>query len=167
MEMMYRGEFREDLFFRLNVIRLSIPPLRERREDIPLLIDHFLNRMNVKQSKQIRKVSPAALKTLLNYDFRGNVRELENIIEHAIILAKGIEIQPRHLPSYLKRRQKENTVQASAGRELDLSVVEDVERDLIARALERHTGSTAAAAKELGIHRSTLWRKIKRYGLQS
>jgi len=167
MEMMYRGEFREDLFFRLNVIRLRIPPLRERREDIPLLIDHFIDRMNVKQSKQIKKVSRAALRILLNYDFRGNVRELENIIEHAIILAKGIEIQPRHLPSYLQRGQTEDIPQKSRVEDLDLSVVEDVERDLIARALERHSGSTAAAAKELGIHRSTLWRKIKRYGLQS
>jgi PAS domain S-box-containing protein len=167
MEMMNRGEFREDLFFRLNVIRLGIPPLRERYEDIPLLIDHFLDRLNAKQSKQVRRVSRAALKILLNYDYRGNVRELENIIEHAIILAKGIEIQPRHLPSYLKRGQQQNNRQASVTEQLDLSIVEDVERNVIARALERHRGSTAAAAKELGIHRSTLWRKIKRYGLES
>jgi transcriptional regulator with PAS, ATPase and Fis domain len=167
MEMMYRGEFREDLFFRLNVIRLGIPPLRERREDIPLLIDHFLDRLNAKQAKQVRRISRAALKILLNYDYRGNVRELEHIIEHAIILAKGIEIQPRHLPSYLKRGQQENSRQASVAEQLDLSVVEDVERNVITRALERHSGSTAAAAKELGIHRSTLWRKIKRYGLRT
>ncbi|MBE9535013.1 MAG: sigma 54-interacting transcriptional regulator, partial [Proteobacteria bacterium] len=101
MEMMHRREFREDLFFRINVIRLSITPLRERREDIPLLVDHFMERINLKQSKQIKKVSPSALRILLNYDFPGNVRELENIIEHAMILTKGIEIQPRHLPAYL------------------------------------------------------------------
>jgi len=165
MEMMHRREFREDLFFRINVIRLSITPLRERREDIPLLIGHFIERINLKQSKQIKKVSPSALRTLLNYDFPGNVRELENIIEHAMILTKGIEIQPRNLPAYLGRDKAEHLPQASVAEERNLAVLEAVERDLIARALERHGGRTAAAAEELGIHRSTLWRKIKRYGL--
>ena len=165
MEMMHRREFREDLFFRINVIRLSIPPLRERREDIPLLIDHFMERINLKQSKQIMKVSPSALRILLNYDFPGNVRELENIIEHAIILTKGIEIQPRNLPSYLRSKQIEPPARAKISEEQDLAVLERVERDLIASALERNGGSTAAAAKELGIHRTTLWRKMKRYGI--
>jgi transcriptional regulator with PAS, ATPase and Fis domain len=165
MEMMHRREFREDLFFRINVIRLSIPPLRERREDIPLLIDHFMERINLKQSKQIKKVSPSALRILLNYDFPGNVRELENIIEHAIILTKGIEIQPRNLPSYLRSKQIEPPARAKISEEQDLAVLERVERDLIASALERTGGSTAAAAKELGIHRTTLWRKMKRYGI--
>ena len=165
MEMMHRREFREDLFYRINVIRLSIAPLRERREDIPLLIDHFMERINLKQSKQIKKVSPSALRILLNYDFPGNVRELENIIEHAIILTKGIEIQPRNLPSYLRSKQIEPPARAKISEEQDLAVLEKVERDLIASALERNGGSTAAAAKELGIHRSTLWRKMKRYGI--
>jgi len=151
MEMMHRREFREDLFFRINVIRLNIPPLRERREDIPLLIDHFMERINLKQSKQIKKVSPSALRILLNYDFPGNVRELENIIEHAIILTKGIEIQPRNLPSYLRSKQIEPPARAKISEEQDLAVLERVERDLIASALERNGGSTAAAAKELGI----------------
>lgn len=165
MEMMHRREFREDLFFRLNVIRLSIPPLRERREDIPLLLDHFIERINLKQSKQIKKVSPSALKTLLNYDFPGNVRELENIIEHATILSKGIDIRPTHLPSYLTSKHEESAADTDAPKGDGLSVLENVERDLIVRALERHSGRTAAAAKELRIHRSTLWRKIKRYGI--
>jgi transcriptional regulator with PAS, ATPase and Fis domain len=165
MEMMHRREFREDLFFRINVIRLNIPPLRERREDIPLLIDHFMERINLKQSKQIKKVSPSALKILLNYDFPGNVRELENVIEHAIILTKGIEIQPRNLPSYLTRKDKEFPPDSNLPAGQELAVLEQVERDLIAQALERHSGRTAAAARELGIHRSTLWRKMKRYGI--
>jgi len=165
MEMMHRREFREDLFFRLNVIRLSIPPLRKRREDIPLLLDHFIERMNLKQSKQIKKLSRSALKILLNYNFPGNVRELENIIEHAIILTKGIEIQPRNLPSYLRSKQIEPPVRTKISEEQDLAVLEKVERDLIASALERNGGNTAAAAKELGIHRTTLWRKMKRYHL--
>ena len=165
MEMMHRREFREDLFFRINVIRLNIPPLRERREDIPLLIDHFMERINLKQSKQIKKLSRSALKILLNYDFPGNVRELENIIEHAIILTKGIEIQPRNLPSYLRSKQIEVPARAKISEEQDLAVLEKVERDLIASALERNGGNTATAAKELGIHRSTLWRKMKRYGV--
>jgi len=165
MEMMHRREFREDLFFRINVIRLSIPPLRERREDIPLLLDHFIERINLKQSKQIKKVSSSALKTLFDYDFPGNVRELENIIEHATILTKGIEIQSRHLPSYLARKHEPSSAAASLPQGEDMSVLDNVERDLIVRALERHRGRTAAAAKELGVHRSTLWRKIKRYGI--
>ncbi|MEJ2363991.1 MAG: sigma 54-interacting transcriptional regulator [Deltaproteobacteria bacterium] len=167
MEMMHRREFREDLFFRINVIRLTIPPLRERREDIPLLLDHFLERINLKQSKQIKKVSSSALKTLFDYDFPGNVRELENIIEHAAILTKGIEIQSRHLPSYLKRRHEPSPAAAHLPEGEDMSVLDNVERDLIVRALERHRGRTAAAAKELGVHRSTLWRKIKRYKIST
>jgi PAS domain S-box-containing protein len=167
MEMMHRREFREDLFFRINVIRLSIPPLRERREDIPLLLDHFIERINLKQSKQIKKVSSSALKTLFDYDFPGNVRELENIIEHATILTKGIEIQSRHLPSYLARKHEPSSAAASLPEGEDMSVLDNVERDLIVRALERHRGRTAAAAKELGVHRSTLWRKIKRYGIST
>lgn len=164
MEMMYRREFREDLFFRLNVVRLAIPPLRERREDIPLLIDHSIARINLKQAKQIKKLSPSALKVLLDYDFPGNVRELENIIEHAIILTKGIVIQPRHLPSYLARKDKESNARANLTEKQDLSVLDNIERDLIAQALRRHAGNTAAAAKELRVHRSTLWRKMKRHG---
>ena len=165
MEMMHRREFREDLFFRINVIRLTIPPLRERREDIPLLLDHFIERINLKQSKQIKKVSSSALKTLFDYDFPGNVRELENIIEHATILTKGIEIQSRHLPSYLARKHEVSSAPASLPEGENMSVLDNVERDLIVRALERHRGRCAAAAKELGVHRSTLWRKIKRYGI--
>jgi PAS domain S-box-containing protein len=165
MEMMHRGEFRGDLFFRINVIRLRIPPLRERREDIPLLIDHFLARDNLRRSKQIKRVSQSALRVLLNYDFPGNVRELEHIIEHAVILTRGIEIQPRNLPAYLRRSQDEIPLPRTLPRGGNLAVLEEIESDLIGRALERHGGSTAAAAKELGIHRSTLWRKLKRYGL--
>jgi transcriptional regulator with PAS, ATPase and Fis domain len=92
---------------------------------------------------------------------------LENIIEHAMILTKGIEIQPRNLPSYLKRMDKESTARTDHPQGEDLAVLHNIERDLIARALERHSGRTAAVAKELGIHRSTLWRKMKRYGLSS
>lgn len=164
MEMMHRREFREDLFFRLNVIRLKIPPLRDRREDIPLLIEHFIERINLKQSKQVKKVSPSALKILLDYDFPGNVRELENIIEHTVILTKGIEIQPRHLPSYLRQKHRKPLTGASSESD-SLAVLDTMERDLIARSLERHGGRIALAAQELGIHRSTLWRKMKRYGL--
>jgi len=165
MGMMHRREFREDLFFRINVVRLKIPPLRDRREDIPLLLDHFIGRLNLKQSKQVKKVSSSALKILLNYDYPGNVRELENIIEHAMILTKGIEIQPRHLPSYLTTRVGDQSPRSIEGQ--DLAVLETVERDLIAGALDRHHGETARAAAELGIHRSTLWRKMKRFQLVS
>ncbi|MBW1981335.1 MAG: sigma 54-interacting transcriptional regulator [Deltaproteobacteria bacterium] len=167
MAMMQRGEFREDLFFRINVIRLRIPPLRERREDIPILIDHFIDIMNLKLSRQVRRVSRSALKILMNYDFPGNVRELQNIVEHSVILSKGIEIQPRHLPAYLIEKGRPPGRSSASSEQHDLATLQELERELIRKALERHQGSITGAARDLGIHRSTLWRKMKKYQLTS
>jgi PAS domain S-box-containing protein len=159
-DMVRRREFREDLYYRLNVIRLDIPPLRERPEDIPLLIDHFIDRLNRRLGKKIRGISEKALKILLDHPYPGNVRELQNIIEHAMILCKGIEIQPSNLPRYLINSRREHfplpTYPFKAR-----DILQAKEREGIIEVIKRCGGRLGVAAKELGIHRSTLWRKMK------
>ncbi len=148
------GTFRRDLYYRINVVRMKLPALRERREDIPLLIDHFIGHFNRLRGRQVLGVAPETLRILLAHDFPGNVRELENVIEHAFILCPGGLVQPSHLPESLRPAIPE-TVAAGAKtlRELERRVVHDV--------LERHQWNRQAAARELGIHKSTLWRKLR------
>ncbi|RLB08235.1 MAG: Fis family transcriptional regulator [Deltaproteobacteria bacterium] len=149
------GQFREDLYYRLNVVKIELPSLRERRMDIPLLIEHFIERFNKKTGKEIRGVSDEVMKILLNHPYPGNIRELENIIEHAFILCKGPQIQWEHLPSYL-RNQKPSTTERRSIRE--------IEKEHIINTLQRCSGNMTKAAQELGIHRTTLWRKLKKMG---
>jgi transcriptional regulator with PAS, ATPase and Fis domain len=150
------GAFREDLYYRLNVITINIPPLRERKEDIPLLIGHFMDEFNQTVEGKINGINSSAMKILLNHDYPGNVRELENIIEHAFILCRENYISPKHLPEYLTNRFSTSSIK---GRKLEL--VGNFEKELIEETLKQHGGSVNRAAKELGIHRSTLWRKMK------
>jgi PAS domain S-box-containing protein len=158
-----RGGFREDLYYRLNVVRIEIPPLRERPEDIPLLIDHFVRRFNRRMGKQVQGVSEKAMKILLNHSFPGNVRELQNILEHAMILCKGVEIQPSHLPSYLLKPQRIYHIEEfHEGRDL----LREKEREAILEVMRSHSWRISEAARALGMHRSTLWRKMKRLGLK-
>lgn len=158
-----KGEFREDLFYRLNVMKLEIPPLRERKEDIPLLADHFLKKCKERSGKPIRMVSKRAMKRLLAYDYPGNVRELENVFEHAFILCKSPEIKTSHLPENLLS-SGESRVHRSSARPQRLP---DLEKGLILDALERCGWDRDRTARELGMHRSTLWRKIKKYGIKA
>ena len=158
-EMVDEGSFRRDLYYRIKVVSISLPPLRERREDIPLLIDHFIERFRRLQDTDIRGVSPEALRVLMNHDFPGNVRELENIIEHAFVLCPGDEIQPQHLPPEL-------TDGADGGEEHSGMTLEEAEHHHIEQTLRRHGGNREAAADELGIHRTTLWRKMKKHGIE-
>ncbi len=158
-----KGEFREDLFYRLNVMKLEIPPLRERKEDVPLLADHFLKKFKERSGKPIRTVSKRAMKRLLAYDYPGNVRELENAFEHAFILCKGPEIKTSHLPENL-HSSGESRVHRSSARPHNLS---DLEKEMIHDALERCAWDRDRTARELGMHRSTLWRKIKKYGIKT
>jgi PAS domain S-box-containing protein len=150
------GTFREDLYFRVNVVNLRIPPLRERPEDVPLLADHFLRRFRKKTHRPIERLAPEALNALRRYGFPGNVRELENAIEHAFVMCHGAEIGLDHLPTAITRQS---------------AVVNGVtpervnEKEVIAETLRRHDGNRTRAAQELGVHRSTLWRKMKVYGL--
>ncbi len=156
------GKFREDLYYRLNVVKIDLPPLSQRREDIPLLIEAFIQKFNAKMGKQIRGVSDRALRILLNYDFPGNVRELENIIEHAFVLCKGDLIDIDCLPKeILGNQEKLSSDEPPAGK----TPFERAEAEVIERTLRKYGGNRTETAKELGIDRTTLWRKIKKYSL--
>ncbi len=155
------GAFREDLYYRINVIRLDLPPLRERREDIPLLLDHFIEHFNRLRGKSVQGMSREALSLLLAYDYPGNVRELENIVEHAFVLCKGARIRPEHLPEHLGGRTPERRAPAGRAR----AITREVEARLIQDALRRNDYNRLAAARELGMHKTTLFRKIKALGL--
>ena len=152
------GQFREDLFYRIRVFALSLPPLRERREDIPLLAQNFIDRLNRLRGKDISGLSREALADLMSYDWPGNIRELQNAIEHAFILCHGGLIQPQHLPSPLHE-----ACIGTDGIPAGLTLAE-VENRMIKEALARNNGQKLAAARELGIDKTTLWRKMKRLG---
>ncbi len=159
-EMVKQGTFREDLYYRLNVVKITLPALRERREDIPLLVEHFIHKYNLLKGRAIQGLDPDAMALFMTYPFPGNIRELENIIEYAYILCKGPTIKVEHLPSDVKDwARRHPTIQPATGS----LAMEEAAR--IQSALERHNGNKVAAAKELGISRTTLWRKIKKYGL--
>jgi PAS domain S-box-containing protein len=161
LEAMVRdGIFRQDLFFRLNVLQITLPPLRERPEDIPLLARHFVQRFRDATGKGIRDISSEAMAALLRHGYPGNIRELENLIERAFVLCEGDQIGLACLPAALRERGGPQTAEPEPRGEL-----ESAERDLIRQALGRSRGNRTLAARELGIHRSTLIRKIKRYGL--
>ncbi len=153
------GKFREDLFYRVNVVRLELPALRDRREDLPLLIDHLVARFNRLKGRDIAGLSDAALARLMEHDFPGNVRELENVIEHAFVLCRGALIEPAHLPVPLRG---DATTHTGLPKGLTLAAME---KTLIRDALRRNQGNRTLAARELGIDASTLFRKIKLLGL--
>ena len=152
------NKFREDLFYRINVIRIELPPLRERREDIPLLTEHFITHFNCLQGKDICDVSPHALRRLMEYDFPGNIRELQNIIEHAFVLCPGGLIEVQHLPPNLRTASAIGSVPGSVPMTLDA-----MEEMMIRESLKRNRGNKTRVAKELGINPSTLFRKIKAF----
>ena len=153
--MVKEGTFRFDLFYRLNILRIHIPPLRDRREDIPLLADVFIKKHATAMNKPLARIAPEAMSLLLNYEWPGNVRELENAIERALVISKGPEITLSDFPMQLKAPQ------AASGRRL-----EDVARAHIERVLEECGWNLTRAAEVLAIDRSTLYSKIKAYGLK-
>ncbi len=157
------GRFREDLFYRLNVINLNLPPLRDRREDIPLLIDHFIRKYCTENNKPLRRFTPEALQLLIDYGWPGNVRELENTVERAVVLSTGEEMDSSFLPDDIARP---HLLGEGALRERSLfDIVEDYERRIILDALDRCAGSQTDAAKMLQVPLSTLNQKIKRLGI--
>lgn len=156
-EMVEAGEFRRDLFYRINVIQIEIPPLRERREDIPILVEHFIDRFNTINSRNISGITPGAMADIMAHDFPGNVRELENIIEHAFVLCKKGRIAVKHLPSYLRKPDPKDD---EAAADLD-----DVEKKYITEMLSRNDWNRTRTAQLLGMHKTTLWRKIKKLGI--
>ncbi len=158
---MNAGSFRQDLFYRLNVIRIVLPPLRERREDIPPLVNHFLRRFNKRFRRDVRGINPDALTALTAYDFPGNVRELENLIERAFAMGAREQITLADLPS-LATRPAVGTPAESSNK--TVPTLADVERDLILRALAVYNNDKEEAAKALGISRRTIYRRLKEYG---
>ncbi len=159
--MVREGDFREDLYFRLNVMEIHLPPLRRRSEDIPLLVQHFIRRYTSTSSREICGITDEALALLMRYPFPGNIRELENLIERAFILCTGTTISRENLPDYIRRSQEDHP--SASGPALDK--LAHAERDAISEALEKHGGNRTRAAAELGIHRVTLVRKLKKYGI--
>jgi len=166
-ERVAEGRFRADLFFRLNVVRILMPSLREHVEDIPILAAHFIARFNQEMKREVKGVSPAALDVLAGYHWPGNVRELRNVIERAFILhASADEIRPEHLPPELRKlppqKKQEKLVPQVAEQGI---VLEDVEKKLITEAMERANGNQSKAARLLGISRDTLRYRLKKHGM--
>jgi transcriptional regulator with PAS, ATPase and Fis domain len=149
--------FRQDLYYRINVIKLEIPPLRERMEDVALLVNHFIARFSALHKKDICGISPDAMNILMSYDYPGNVRELENIIEHGCVLCPGNLIRLKHLPDRLcPTAEPVETV----------SSLEEVEKQFIIFILRKNNWNRNAAARELKIHKTTLFRKMKKLNIK-
>jgi len=155
------GEFREDLYYRLNVVKIELPSLEKRREDIPLLVEHFLERFSLKTNKRIVSVSPEVMDLFLHYSFPGNIRELENALEHAFVLCQSPQIKLEHLPEELVERAKEKKTPEI----IPNTPLEAAEKQVLQRVLESVGGNRTRAAKSLGISYVTLWRKMKKLSL--
>jgi len=156
------GNFRQDLYFRLNVVSLNIPPLSERKDDIPLLSYFFLKKYATLMKKDVTEVSEDVLALLMNYDFPGNVRELENIIERGVALTNGKAIEVMHLPEDLK----ELSIRIFRKKEGKIPSLEEQEKAYIKWVLKEVGDNKTIAAQILGIDRVSLWRKLKKYGLE-
>jgi two-component system response regulator HydG len=166
------GKFREDLYYRLNVVAIRIPALRERREDLPILIRHFLVRFASQQKKNLTGFDRPALALLLNTDYPGNVRELENVIRHAVLMSGGPVIGPHDLPEYLRPHNPAESLldvprTAAELRQMKRRVREDVEKSFVIEALKRSGGSITRAAAETGVHRTRLAQLISRHKIDS
>lgn len=163
--LMDKGLFREDLYYRINVVKLVLPPLRKRKEDIPLLTEHFIKKFNILRGKEIQGLSPEVMDILMAYDFPGNIRELENIIEYATVLCQDNLIRYRNLPENLRHLSEHKAIVAPTGLGEKTLSLDNVERDFIFEVLKKNNWNRSAAAAQIGIHPTTLWRKIKRLNL--
>jgi len=163
LALMQEGTFRDDLYYRLNVVKLLIPPLRERREDIPVLVEHIVEKFNKERGKDIAGISDAAMALLMRHDFPGNVRELQNIIEYAFILCQGGIIQPEHLPEPFRPKTEEEPQKTHLDKPMSM---EEAERFIIHQALQRNKWKKMATCRELQISKDTLRRKICQFKIQ-
>jgi PAS domain S-box-containing protein len=161
-----KGRFRQDLYYRINVVRLFLPPLRDRKEDIPLLADHFIRKYNRLNKKDIKRLSPEALALLMAHDFPGNIRELENILEYASVVSRNSIVDPKHLPGYLFPPDAVSAGQGESAVSRHASWKE-VEKGFILASLRKNNWNRAATAQDLGIHPTTLWRRMKRLHIQT
>jgi transcriptional regulator with PAS, ATPase and Fis domain len=163
-EMVARKAFREDLFYRLNIVKLELPPLRQRKEDIALLADHFINKLNLSKGKKITGISDDVLRLFMTYGFPGNIRELENLLEHAFVMCRGGNIKVEHLP-----REFRETIITYNTPHNDMSLqdrFEASEAEIIKEALKRNRSHRGKTAEELGINPATLWRKMIKLGIK-
>jgi len=162
-ELVARGSFREDLFYRLNVVKIELPPLSRRREDIPLLVKNFIQKFNALKAKEIKGISENALSILMRYNFPGNIRQLENVIEYAFVLCRGDMIRTRHLA-----REILNDTKNRSDKEVKSpsSHLDAAEKKVIIDALHRHNANRGKTAAFLGINKSTLWRKMKKFNIE-
>lgn len=161
-QLMAEGRFREDLYYRINVIPIHLPPLRERKEDIPLLVEAFIERARLKSKKPIKGISKEALEKLLAHQWPGNVRELINVIEYAFVLCQEGNILPEHLPQLINPKSLHSTSTRKNGGRL----FQEQARELLLKAMRTAGGNKAEAARILGVSRVTLWKKLKKYNLQ-
>jgi PAS domain S-box-containing protein len=162
-DLVARGSFREDLFYRLNVVKIELPPLSRRREDIPLLINNFIQKFNALKAKEIKGISENALRILMQYNFPGNIRELENVIEYAFVLCRGDMIRTRHLSREILNGMKKLSDVAVQSPPSHLAAAE---KKVIVDALHRYKANRGKTAAFLGINKSTLWRKMKKYNIE-
>ena len=153
---MQEGKFREDLYYRINVIKITLPPLKERKEDIPLLIQHFIKKFNATTGKNIKGITEEALTVLMGYSYPGNIRELENIIEHAFVLSRSDYIDVNHLPSEIIETDEKDR---------RILPLDEIEKNAIIKAITQFNGNKQKASEALGIDRTTLWRKLKKYNI--
>jgi PAS domain S-box-containing protein len=161
-EMVAQKTFREDLFYRLNIIKIVLPPLRKRKDDIPLLVQHLIKKLAAGKGKNITGISDDALRLFMTYDFPGNVRELENLLEHAFVMCRNGEIKSEHLSKEFREAVKTDTIHFHEIYLRDRN--KEIEVEFIKEALRRNKGHRGNTARELGINPSTLWRKMKKIG---
>jgi DNA-binding NtrC family response regulator len=165
-QLVREGKFREDLFYRLNVITIDLPPLRQRREDIPLLVEFFLHKYSEENQQPLRRMTPEALRPLMNYNWPGNVRELENVIERAVVLSSGVEIAPELLPDHIAGRGVAVPLIETRADASLFEVMEECERHIIVRMLEKCGWNQTETAERFHIPLSTLNQKIKRLNIE-
>ncbi len=160
LDLIEKDKFRDDLYFRLNIVKIELPPLKDRKDDIPFLVNHFIELLNYKMEKMITAVSNEVLEFLMNHSFPGNIRELENILEHAFVMSRNEIIELKDLPRDLLASTENVQTKMPT-----IEPLQQSECDVIFESLERHNWNKPAVAKELKLRRSTLWRKMKKYGL--
>lgn len=159
-ELIKENKFRDDLYFRLNIMKIDLPPLFERRDDIPMLVNSFIEKFNHRMGKNVTSISNEVLNLLMNYNFPGNIRELENIIEHTMVMCQNEQIQLQHLPNDFYAQQKQKVKEKPQQEPL-----QKTECQTILEVLQKNDWNKAKVADELRLHRSTLWRKMKKFGL--
>jgi len=165
-QMVREGKFREDLFYRLNVITIDLPPLRQRKEDIPLLVEHFLHKYSQENERELRRITPEALRPLVAYGWPGNVRELENVVERAVVLSSGIDIGHELLPDHMVGRGTTLPVIEHRPDASLFDILEDCERRIITDMLEKCNWNQTEAAERFRVPLSTLNQKIKRLNIE-